>query len=97
MVTIILAGRTDIEEYFEKSGIRDWKKLNHTPLLVFGISVDKVEVQIVYEPPKLLDFPDETKVMGQWSGEWQSDFFQFTVGQFRQHITNFPKAQNRTI
>ncbi len=24
--------------------------------------------------------------MGQWPGEWRSDYFQFTVGQYRRYI-----------
>ena len=44
---IIAAGRTDVEEYFRLSGIREYKKLGHTPLLVFVEAGDTVVV-----PPK---------------------------------------------
>ena len=75
---VITSGRTDVSEYFEGSGIRDWEKLPHTPLLVFQVTDDTVTVRIVNDPRDLLEFPDDTKVMGQWRGQWRSDFFQFT-------------------
>jgi hypothetical protein len=85
------AGRVDVDEYFRLSGIREFKNLNHTPLLAFETSEVSVTVRIVDSADKLMDFPDETKVMAQWRGQWKSDFFQFTVGQFRSHITANPK------
>jgi hypothetical protein len=97
LIHVTTSGRTDIEEYFEKSGIRDWKKLDHNPLLVFIVSENAVEVCIIDEPTALLTFPDETKVMGQWTGQWHSDFFQFTIGELRQHIANHPKTPHRVI
>lgn len=90
-IDVLTNGRTDIQEYFQRSGIRDHKKLNHTPLLVFQIGDDTVEVRILDRADKLLEYPDDTKVMGQWRGEWRSDFFQFTVGQFREHIDRCPR------
>jgi hypothetical protein len=90
-VDVLTNGRTDIQEYFQKSDIRESKKLSHTPLLVFQIADDTVEVKILDRADKLLEYPDDTKVMGQWRGEWRSDFFQFTVGQFREHIAEYPR------
>ena len=37
-------------------------------------------------PRQLLLFSDETPVMGQWPGEWRSDYFQFTVSQYRHYV-----------
>lgn len=90
-IDVLTNGRTDIQEYFQRSGIRDHKKLNHTPLLVFEVDDNTVEVRILDRADKLLEYPDDTKVMGQWRGEWRSDFFQFTVGQFREHIDRRPR------
>ena len=42
-------------------------------------------MRIVDKPTDLLSFPDETPVMGQWTGQCRSDFFQFAVGQYLQH------------
>jgi hypothetical protein len=86
MIKITLAGRTDIDEYFKLSGVFESERLTHTPLLVFITDQDAVTVRIVDKPTDLLSFPDEIPVMGQWTGQWRSDFFQFTVGQYRQHL-----------
>ena len=86
MIRITLAGRADIDEYFKLSGVFESERLTHTPLLVFITEQDAVTVRIVDKPTDLLSFPDETPVMGQWTGQWRSDFFQFTVGQYRQHL-----------
>lgn len=86
MTRIIPAGRTDLNDFFSQSGVFYGEPLNHTPLLVFVAKEDTVEVRIVHSPSELLAFPDVTPVMAQWRGEWRSDYFQFTVGQYRQHI-----------
>jgi hypothetical protein len=86
MIRITLAGRTNIGEYFKLSGVSESERLTHTPLLVFIAGQDTVTVLIIDKPTDLLSFPDETPVMGQWAGQWRSDFFQFTVGQYRQHL-----------
>jgi hypothetical protein len=88
-------GRTDVVAYFESSGVREWSRLNHTPFLAFVARDDCVCVEIVDSAKKLLAYPDETPVMGQWKGQWSSDFFQFTVGDFRTHVNAHPKANDR--
>ena len=85
MTRILTAGRTDLNDFFTQSGVFHGGPLNHTPLLVFVAKEDTVEIRIVHMPSELLSFPDETPVMGQWRGEWRSDYFQFMVGQYRQH------------
>lgn len=94
---VATAGRTDVDAYFEQSGIREYKKLNHTPLLVFVEVDDIVEVEIVDSAAKLLSYSDQTKVMGQWAGKWRSDFFQFTVGQFRAYTHEHPKQSYQVV
>ena len=94
---VITSGRTDVEEYFKLSGVRESKKRTHTPFLVFVESDGDVEVKIVDSPIGLLGFPDETKVMAQWPGKWRSDFFQFTVGQFRAHTSEHPKQAHHVV
>ena len=86
MIRITLARRTDVDECFKQSGVFESERLTHTPLLVFITEQDAVTVRIVDKPADLLSFPDETPVMGQWTGQWRSDFFQFTVGQYRQYL-----------
>ena len=81
---IITAGRADTDDYFKSSGVLDSEKLNRTPFLAFIEDAGNVHVQIVDSFKKLLTYPDETRVMGQWEGKWRSDFFQFTVRDARE-------------
>jgi hypothetical protein len=83
---ISLAGRTDVDSYFALSGVFEAERLTHTPLLVFSQEEDSVRVTLVDNSRKLLLMDDSTQVMGQWRGEYRSDFFQFTVGQYRQYV-----------
>ena len=84
MIKIILDGRKDVEDYFKLSGVFDGERLTQTPLLAFISSDDAVTVRIIHRSDELLTLDDETPVMGQWRGEWRSDFFQFNAGQYRQ-------------
>ncbi|HEY3054040.1 MAG TPA: hypothetical protein VGK04_11705 [Thermoanaerobaculia bacterium] len=59
--------------------------------LVFVVEPFKVEVKLVFSAKDLLTFPEDTKVMAQWRGQYRSDFFQFTVAQFRNYIAEQPK------
>lgn len=84
MITIQTAGRNDVADYFRISGVFDGNKINHSPLLVFITNDNSVTVKIVRKSYDLLEYPDDTPVMGQWRGDWSSDYFQFTVGQYRE-------------
>jgi hypothetical protein len=99
MPKIVTTGRTDVDEYFKLSGVLEYERLNHTPLLVFLSTEDSVRVQIVYVVNDLLGFPDDTPVMSQWRGEWRSDFFQFTVRQYHEYIEkkNQPLQSARNV
>jgi hypothetical protein len=59
---------------------------------VFAAEEDCVEVTIVDDPRELLSMDDSTQVMGRWRGEWRSDFFQFTAGQYRQYVNKKDEA-----
>jgi hypothetical protein len=84
---ISTAGRSDVDDYFRKSGVLTARKLPHTPFLVFVENANDIEVRIVDNVHSLLGHADSTKVMGQWSGQWRSDFFQFTVGDVRKFVS----------
>jgi hypothetical protein len=92
MPEIVLAGRTDIDEFFKKSGVFESEHLAHHPLLTFLEKENVIHVQIIESPRKLLSFPDTTPIMGQWAGEWRSDYFQFTVGQYRHYVEEQEKV-----
>ncbi|MBK9748989.1 MAG: hypothetical protein IPO91_19740 [Chloroflexi bacterium] len=82
-IQIVTAGRKDVDDFFKLSDVFTAERLNHTPLLVFIATEDAVQVRLLDQSRDLLAFPDDTPVMGQWRGAMHSDFFQFTVGQYR--------------
>jgi hypothetical protein len=63
MTKIITAGRTDLKDFFEKSGNFDEVRLTHTPFLVFLEEEGAIHVHIVDSAVQLLSFPDETPVV----------------------------------
>jgi hypothetical protein len=84
MPIITLAGRTDVEDYFERSGVFNAEDVTDTPFLVFIAQDDAVKVEIVDSPAKLLAYPDDTPVMTQWVTDETSAYFHFSVAQFKQ-------------
>jgi len=88
---IITAGRTDLNDYFKLSGIREYKKLSHTPFLVFIPLKDEVKVELIDSIIKLLDYPNDTQVMSQWRGQWSSDFFQFKISELKKNLAEILK------
>ena len=80
------AGRTDLDDYFKLSDIREKKKHVHNPFLVFVKSKSGIKVELVYCAKELLNYPPSTKIMVQWAGQYSSDFFQFTIGDLKKHI-----------
>ena len=78
-----LPGRRDIEDLFRISGILEYRVLNHTPFLAFIIKEGGVEVELVNSAEKLLQYPDDTRVLVQWRGKWRSDYFNFSVGELK--------------
>lgn len=86
--------RTDIEDYFQLSGVRECKKLSHHPFVVFTGDF----IEIVYSAVELVNnFSDDVEVIAQWGGNYKSDFFKFTVGDFKRHIAKNPKENYHVI
>jgi len=83
MIQIVTAGRKDVDDFFKLSDVFTAERLNHTPLIVFIATADALQIRLLDHAHELLSFPDDTPVMGQWRGTMRSDFFQFTVGQYR--------------
>jgi hypothetical protein len=87
MAKIITAGCTNAQAFFEKIGnIDTGVKRAQTPFLVFLEGEHTIHVQIVDTIERLLLFPDRTPVMVHWQSNGQSDFFQFTVGDYRDYV-----------
>ena len=97
MTKIVTAGRSDLKDFFEKSGNFSDVKLAHTPFLVFLEEEDAIHVHIVDRSAQLLSFSDETKVMGQWQGNYRSDFFQFTVSDYRLYVDEKKKQREKSL
>jgi len=97
MTKIITAGRTDLKDFFEKSENFSGAKLTHTPFLVFREDEGEIHVHIVDSTEQLLAFRDETPVMAQWKGEYRSDFFQFTVGDYRPFAEKEKKRWEKSL
>lgn len=82
--TIIKRIRESIDEINNEvlpqleSQLNDYKKI--------VVPSDSLEVRIVDRATDLLEYPDDTKVMAQWGGEWSSDFMKFTVGDVRKYL-----------
>lgn len=82
-IKVVTAGRKDLADYF-KLHVGKQGKLPNSPLLAFRHTDSGIAVEIVIKPEELLSLPDETPVMGIWPGQWKSDYFQFTVRDYRE-------------
>jgi len=86
--------RKDIEDYFKLSGIKEYKKLHHTPFIVFNKDV----VEICDNAKDLMCYYlNETTVISQWKGEWNSDFFIFKIKDLKEYIKKNPKKDYQII
>jgi hypothetical protein len=95
---VCTSGRADSTEFFFLSDLRSTKALTHTPILAFIMKFDcTLEVRIITNPCDLLALNDCVKCMGQWRGRHRSDFFQFTIGDLRAHIAQYPKKDYQVI
>ena len=84
---VITTGRGMIEgltDYFDKVLMVE-KKLVHTPVLAFVVDGENVRIELIEKPFMIYGYPDETPMMGQWRGNWRSDFFKFTAGDYKRH------------
>src|SRR4030095_4100517 len=83
-ITVLTAGRTDLEDFFRLSGLVTATRLTHTPFLAFVAEGTTVQVRIFENAGDLVTvLADDTRVMVQWPGQWRSDFFQMTVADIR--------------
>ena len=82
--------RSDFNNFFEISLKYNLKtKFKHAPFIV--IDEKSKAISIVDNVEALLNEYGKkptTKLMKQWTGEWKSDFFNFTVGDLQTAIKN---------
>lgn len=91
---IVSAAKNDEESlaaYFTRV-VLAYGKLTDTPMLAFVVSGDTLTVEIITKPGDTLKLPDDIQMMGQWRGEWKSDYFSFTAGQLKRFVTENPGA-----
>jgi hypothetical protein len=84
-VTVETTGRTDLDNFFEKSDVLD-VKLTHYPLIAFLADGDAVRVQVLERATAVQGLPADTAMMAQWGGRWRSDFFRFTAGDVQEAL-----------
>ena len=73
--------RSDVDSFFNHTGVATAGNLNHTPFVVIGDG----KVTIETSPSRLAeDYDDEDVVVCSWPGRWRSDFMKFTVSQFKE-------------
>lgn len=86
--TVINGCRTDLQSFFQKElKYNLTQKLNHTPFIVLNEADNTIE--IVHKVTDLFDkfgSKENTKVLIQWRGTWNSDFFTFTVGELKTEV-----------
>lgn len=93
-ITIQTAGRRELDDLFRKSDAISVRKLNQTPFLVFEQATSTVMVQIENNAETLCErYADQTPVMFQWRGRWDSDWFQMTVGDIRRALATRDAAK----
>lgn len=77
-------------QFGDPARVRDFGAPNqsHNPFLVILVDVPNhtVSIEIVRNSQALLSFPDETPVLAQWPGQYRSDWFHFTVSDWRAHV-----------
>lgn len=76
-----LTGRRANNDFFSMCPSFQEKDNPHYPFLVFEIESKQAEVHIIQNPRQLLSYPKDTQVMVQWQGKWESNFFNFKVGE----------------
>ena len=76
-------GRTQLSAFFGKSGLFEKSSWHHTQALAFIVQGQLVTVRVCGTKEALLKLPDETQVMQQWPGKWDSDWFTYSVGDLR--------------
>jgi len=78
-------GEENRKNYFELSGSIESSFLHHTPFII----LDPVGIRLCSNAEELITTykdKEETKILGQWRGRWDSNFFLFTIGQLKYYL-----------
>lgn len=89
--------RSANRHFFEESGIRCNRTEKQHPYVVMNPTETRMNVDVCYSAGELLDLPDTTKVLAQWKGKGRSDFYRFTVKEFKKHLADNPKQARQRV
>lgn len=89
--------RTANRHFFDESGIRNNRPQKQHPFVVIRPSKTRINVDCVYTAEELLNLPDSTKVLAQWKGKTRSDFYRFSVKEFKSYISENPPTGRQKI
>lgn len=85
-INVVSAARDDMRHFFGKAPNFTKASNPHTPFLVFSRGQNLVQIKFEENPRSLLDYPGDTLILAQWSGEFRSDYFQFKVDDLWNYI-----------
>lgn len=84
--------------FFEQSGIRLCRPERHHPFLVLNRTGESTtSIEVVNNTMDLIKYPAKTRVLIQWRGNRRSDFYKFTVGEFKRHLRANPAKTGQRI
>lgn len=89
--------RKDLEDFFRISGIRQVQERKHNAILV--IDEKNKTITVEKSPERLISgaYDEDTDVLCQWPGKFRSDFFKFTIKEFKDYIAQNPKNTTEII
>lgn len=80
----IINARLEKDDLFELTNILSADKKCHHPYII--IDGEKEEIIIETKLEKVILYPDNTKILWQWGGNYSSDFFETSVGSIKNKI-----------
>lgn len=89
--------RTANRHFFDQSGIRNNRVQRQHPYLVLRPSKTRINMDCIQTAEELLELPDSTKVLAQWKGKSSSNFYRFSVKEFRNYITENPPIGRQRV
>lgn len=95
-VKVITSGkRAGIKHFFDANQYSPHLVLNHWTVLVFAELDDIIKVLVINDLSQMLALPGHLQCMAQWPGENRSDWWTFTVQDFKDHVA--PPEEPRPV
>jgi len=80
------------ENLFELTCIRHYGRKTHDRFII--IRSDRT-VEVVDNTSDLFNYPDDTNIIYRWQGQWRSDYFHFTLKEFKDYIKKHPPTNGQ--